>query len=148
MQALEIGFSALDVEWRRLEVIAENLANANTARTAGGLPYQPRQLISGPRGDFAAYLDPAGADASAAQPRQLAGVMVYGIETMARPPRLVHEPGNPQADENGYVAYPGVDYAAEMALLLKTSRIYEANVVAMGAARQMYTKALELGRRS
>ncbi len=63
------------------------------------------------------------------------------------PPRRVHEPGNPQADADGYVDYPGFDQAAEMTLMLKTSRAYESNIVAMNAARDMYLKALELGRK-
>jgi len=145
MQAIEISLTALNVEWRRLEVIAENLANANTVLTPFGKPYQPKHLISGPRSDFAAHLD---ADAqSATDARNLGGVMVYGIEAVANAPRLVHEPGNPQADENGFVAYPGIDHAAEMPLMLKTARIYEANLVAISTARQMYSKALELGNR-
>ncbi|RYD69538.1 MAG: flagellar basal-body rod protein FlgC, partial [Verrucomicrobiaceae bacterium] len=60
----------------------------------------------------------------------------------------VHEPNNPQADEHGDVAYPGIDQAAQMVLMVKTARAYEANIVAMNAARQMYSKALELGARS
>lgn len=147
MLAMEISRSALDVEWRRMEIIAENIANANTVRTGLGGPYQPRQLISGPIGDFSSYLDGTkSGDGSSAS--RLEGVMVYGIETVARPPRLVHEPGNPQADENGYVAYPAVDHAAEMALMIKAARTYEANLVALTTARQMYSKALEIGRRA
>ena len=142
MQALEISRSALDVEWRRLEIIAENLANANSINTGLGGPYQPRRLVSGPSGDFMAYLDTPEGTA-----RGLAGVRIYGIETVPTPPRIVHEPANPQADENGNVTYPGFDQAAEMTLMLKTARVYEANIVAMSIARQMYTKALELGRR-
>jgi flagellar basal-body rod protein FlgC len=142
MQAMEISRTALDVEWKRLEVIAENLANANTTATS----WQPRRLLSGPRVDFRAHLDsnakPSGADTS------LSGVAVYGIEALHLPPRMVHEPGNPDADENGMVAYPAIDHAGEMTLMVKTSRAYEANIVAMNTARQMYSKALELGRRA
>jgi flagellar basal-body rod protein FlgC len=147
MQAMEISRTALEVEWRRLEVIAENLANASTIQTANGTPYQPRHLISGPKGDFAAYLDQASAHADGQQDKGLEGVRVYAIESQPMPPHIVHEPGNPQADENGNVAYPGIDHAAEMTLMIKTSRAYEANIVAMNLARQMYSKALELGQR-
>ncbi|HMC91816.1 MAG TPA: flagellar basal body rod C-terminal domain-containing protein, partial [Allosphingosinicella sp.] len=58
----------------------------------------------------------------------------------------VHEPGNPNADADGFVTYPGVDHAGQMTQLVQTSRAYEANIVAMTAARQMYAKALDLGR--
>lgn len=148
MQAMEISRSALDVEWRRLEVIAENLANANTAATANGAPYLTRRLVSGPRSDFTAWLDPQPAGAGTTVRTPQSGVMVYGIEPVGASPRMVHEPGNPQADEKGFVAYPAVDHAAEMALMVKTARVYEANIVAMNMARQMYSKALELGRRA
>jgi flagellar basal-body rod protein FlgC len=143
MQAMEISRTALDVEWRRLEVIAENLANANST----GTTWQPQRLLSGPRGDFAAHLD-GGAVSSGGKvdSHGLHGVAIYSIEAMNLPPRLVHEPANPAADANGMVSYPGVDHAAEMTLMMKTSRAYEANIVAMNTARQMYTKALELSR--
>lgn len=147
MQAMEISRSALDVEWRRLEVIAQNLAIANMAQSPGAEPWQVRHLVSGPKAGFAAYLDP-GTVANGAAPAGTGGVRVYGIETSAAPPRLVHEPGNPLADENGFVAYPAIDHAAQMTLMMRTARAYEASIVAMNTARQMYSKGLELGRRS
>ena len=139
MKAMEISRSGLDVEWRRLEVIAQNIANANTARTALGEAYRPMRLISGPASGFARGL---GQDAASAPE----GVAVYGVEPMNLPPRMVYEPANPQADDKGFVSYPGYDHAAEMTLMVKTGRAYEANVVAMNLARQMYAKALEMGR--
>ena len=143
MRAMEISRTGLDVEWRRLEIIAENLANMNTVVTARGGAYRPQHLISGPRSDFTAYLDHGktlGSD-------QLNGVTVYSVEELTTPPRIVHEPGNPQADANEDVTYPGIDHAAQMTLMVKTARAYEANIVALNAARQMYSKALQLGAR-
>jgi len=127
MHAMEISRTGLDVEWRRLEVVAQNLANASS------VGYQPRRLISGPAGDFGAHVT---------------GVEVKSVQAMATSPRLVREPGNPQADARGMVAYPAIDQASEMTMMIKASRTYEANIVAMNSARQMYSKALELGRRS
>jgi flagellar basal-body rod protein FlgC len=60
----------------------------------------------------------------------------------------VHEPGNPLADADGNVSYPDINHSAEMVLMVKTSRAYEANLVAMNAARTMYVKALDMGRSS
>ncbi len=142
MQAMEISRTGLDVEWRRLEVIAGNLANANTTRTAMGEPYRAIRLVSGPRGNFAQHLQ----NGTAAE--ALSGVAAYGVEPMNLPPRRAYEPGNPQADANGFVTYPGFDHAGEMTLMVKTARAYEANIVAMNAARQMYLKAMDLGKRS
>ncbi|HEX8669703.1 MAG TPA: flagellar basal body rod protein FlgC [Allosphingosinicella sp.] len=140
MDAMEISRTGLDVEWRRLEVIAQNLANANTTRTGLGEPYRAMRLISGPRAGFGTHL-------SAGQPgARPAGAAVYGIEPTQVAPRMVYEPGHPHADAKGYVSYPGVDHAGEMTLMVHTARIYEANLVAMNIARQMYAKALELGR--
>lgn len=146
MQAMEISRSALDVEWRRIEVISQNLANMNSARVGNGQAYQAQTLVSGPRGAFASYLDPKQAGANP-DLQSLGGVAIYGIQSDHAAPRLVHEPGNPQADKSGMVAYPNIDQAAQMTLMIKTTRAYEANIVMMNIARQMYGKALELGGR-
>lgn len=140
MRAMEISRSGLDVEWQRLQVIAENLANLNTTRTASGEPYRPVRLVSGPRSGFAEML----AGTAQAQP---GGVRVLGVEAMPGDARRVYEPGHPHADAEGFVSYPNLDHAGEMTLLLRASRAYEANLVAVGIAHQMYSRALDLGRR-
>lgn len=142
MNAMEISRTALDVEWRRLEVIAQNLANANTTLDASGAPYRSLRLLSGPRGSFGDLVN-----ANPSKPN-LQGVSVYSVEPQSLPPRRVYEPAHPQADSDGYVSYAGFDHAAEMTLMAKTARAYEANIVALNTARQMYSKALEIGRRS
>lgn len=141
MNPMEISRTALDVEWRRLEVIAQNLANANTVLDVGGKPYQAQRLLSRPRGDFADMVNRPLTKAN------LQGVTVYSVEPQALPPRRVYEPAHPQADLDGYVTYPGFDHAGEMTLMVKTARAYEANVVALNSARQMFAKALEIGKR-
>lgn len=141
MEAAQISLSGLDVEWRRLEVIAQNLANVGTTRTALGEAYRPMRLVSGPVAGFESLLQ-AGAD-----PTTMKGVTVYGVEPTNAAPRRVYEPAHPHADAQGYVTYPGVDHAAEMTLLVKTARAYEANIVALNTARQMYVKAMDLGKR-
>lgn len=138
MDAVQISRTGLDVEWRRMEVIASNLANLNTTRTALGEVFRPLRLVSGPKTSFGAELNASTA---------LQGVQIYGVEPQATAPRRVHEPSHPHADSDGYVTYPGVDHAGEMTLLVQTARAYEANLVALNAGRQMYAKALELGRR-
>ena len=76
------------------------------------------------------------------------GVRVYGIEASDRGVRRVYEPGHPHADAQGFVTYPNVSHAEEMTLMVKTSRAYEANLVALAAAQQIYSSALQLGRQS
>jgi flagellar basal-body rod protein FlgC len=141
MNAMEISRTALDVEWRRLEVIAQNIANAGTTLDANGEPYKAMRLLSGPAGSFKDMVNAKNG------PANLSGVAVYSIEPQNLPARRAYEPSHPQADNEGFVNYPGFSHAEEMALMVKTSRAYEANIVAMNAARQMYSKAMEIGRR-
>jgi len=140
MNAVEISRTGLDVEWQRLQVIAENIANMNTTRTASGDPYRPLRLLSGPKGDFAAALNAQGGA------QALDGVQVMGIEPISNGIRRVYDPSHPHANADGFVSYPNVDHAGEMTLMIKTSRAYEANLKAMTIAEQMYEHALELGK--
>lgn len=142
MNAMEISRTALDVEWRRLEVIAGNIANAGTTLDAAGAPYKALRLLSGPKASFGDLMNGKGPVSD------LRGVAIYSIEQQTLAPRRVYEPAHPQADADGYVSYPGIDHAGEMALMVKTSRAYEANVVALNAARQMYARAMDIGSRS
>jgi len=145
MQAMEISRTALDVEWRSLELIAQNLANANAPAASSAEVYKPLQLVTATKGSFAEHLRRG---ASGMGPGDLLGVEAAAVRANETPPRLVHEPGNPNADAAGYVAYPAVDHAEQMTLMIKSARTYEANIVAMYTAREMYSKALEIGRRS
>ncbi len=140
MDAIAISRTGLDVEWQRLQVIAQNLANMNTSRTASGEPFRPMRLLSGPQVDFAHLV--RGGD------EKPAGVEVMGLEPVAGGVRRVYEPGHPHADADGFVSYPDIDHASEMTLLIKTSRVYEANLTAMSIAQQMYSRAVELGKQA
>lgn len=144
MEALEISRSGLDVEWRRLEVIASNLANMQTTRTGDGGSYIPLRLVSGPIESFRRIL----AQEQASTPTHPKGVRVYGVEAKDGAARQVYEPGHPHADPQGFVTYPAISHAEEMSLMIKTTRAYEANLVAMAAAQQIYSSALQLGRQS
>ncbi|WP_175693021.1 flagellar basal body rod protein FlgC [Burkholderia ambifaria] len=143
---LSIARSGLDVERQRMEVIAQNLANAGTTRTATGEPYRPLRLVSGPRigTTFAEHLQPGATPAGQA----MTGVQSYGIEQVDTAPRRVYDPAHPHADANGFVTYPGIDHAGEMALMVQSLRSYEAGTVMFNAARTMYMRALDLGNRS
>jgi len=141
--ALGISASGLTAERARMDVTAENLANAQTTRTAEGGPYRRKEVVlqqAQAGGGFAGTL----ASAMGGGPRSPGGVEVSEIAQDAAPPRRVHDPGHPDADAQGYVAMPNVDTVAEMVDLIAASRAYEANVTAMNAAKQMYTKTLDL----
>ena len=140
--SLGISASALSAERLRMDVTAENLANAQTTRTEGGGPYKRKEVVleSAGRGGFAQAL--AGAQTSAGGPA--GGVRVSGIVEDPSADRLVHDPSHPDADANGYVRMPNVNPVTEMVDLISASRSYEANVTAMQTAKQMFTKTLDL----
>jgi flagellar basal-body rod protein FlgC len=141
MNAIAISTTALDVEWQRMEVSARNLANMNSTRDANGDVYRPLRLVSGPEIPFSAML-------SAGTSIGPSGVRVIGVEAMSDGFRRVLEPGHPHADAEGFVTYPNVDHAAEMTLMIRASRAYEANLAALSIAQDMYGRALDLGRQS
>lgn len=149
MDAFAISMSGMDVEWQRLQVIAQNIANVNTSRTGPG-GYLPRKLVSGPATGFDRLVDQGLAPRQGAlrPDRAPQGVAVYDIAEVTGGVREVYDPRHPDADETGYVTYPAISQAEEMTLMVKASRAYEANMVAMSAALQMYSAALQIGRQS
>ena len=142
MHAMEISRTGLDVEWQRLQVIAQNLANMNTSRTASGEPFRALRLLTGPDNDFGSLVT------HSIDSDRLHGVQVLGLEAQPTGFRRVYDPKHPHADSQGFVSYPNIDHAGEMTLMIKTSRFYEANLTAMNFAHQMYTRALDLGRQA
>lgn len=152
--AFAISASGMTVEKTRLDITALNLANVHSTR-AGGKLYEPLTVISGPRraGQFEQLMSgyAAGAQAPGASLATLAARLpTFGAEVVAvRPtglaPRLVHEPGHPDADARGFVAYPAVHPLKEMLTIISATRAYEANLSALNAARTMAQRALEIG---
>jgi flagellar basal-body rod protein FlgC len=127
---IRIAGSALTSERLRMDVIAENLANANTTRGVDGEPYRRKQVVVQERGgSFEDVLN---------------GVQVAGIVEDAGPLRRVYDPGHPDADQNGYVELPNVSSVTEMVDLITATRSYEANVQIMTSARQSFTRTLDL----
>ncbi|MDP8943594.1 MAG: flagellar basal body rod protein FlgC [Actinomycetota bacterium] len=139
--AIDISGSALSAERLRMDVTAENLANAQTTRGPDGGPYRRKVVVLQQSGrGFGSAL------AGAMGPRSggPAGVEVAAVAQDRAPARLVYDPGHPDADALGYVLMPNVDPVTEMVDLITASRGYEANVTAMQAAKAMFTKTLEL----
>ena len=136
---LELGGSALGAERQRAEVIASNMANAQTTRTPGGGPYR-RQLVV-----FQARHVPRFSLALGGLQREnSSAVRVAAVVSDLRPPVLRFEPGHPDADAQGYVAYPQVDPIEEMTDLLGAVRAYELNASAVQATKNMITQSLSL----
>jgi len=133
--SFDISASGIFAQRVRMDVIANNIANAESTRTADGEPYR-RQTVS----FRALYEDAAG--------RQMvpAGVRVDGIFEDPTDYRLVYYPGHPDADASGYVKMPNVNVVEEMVDMVSATRAYEANVAALNAAKSMISTAIELGR--
>ncbi|MBE0539882.1 MAG: flagellar basal body rod protein FlgC [Verrucomicrobia bacterium] len=131
--------SALDAERVRMEVISQNIANAHTTRDVDGKPYQRQQVVFQSVLDQQQRLNATGANSS--------GVQVVRIEKDMRPPRLLFEPGHPDADANGMVATPDISIHEEMADLMVSSRAFEANLAVVRNARSMALQTLSIGKR-
>ncbi len=136
-RASRVALSALEMQRARMELIASNLANARTTRTAEGGPYRRRLPV------VQAVPVSRAADGIAPWVR---GVAVRQVTTDPRPFVYRYEPGHPDADGNGFVAYPNVDPAEEMVDMVAAVRAYEANVNVVKTVRSMNDAALEMTR--
>ena len=134
-ETLAVSGSALTAEKLRMDLISNNIANMNTTRTPDGGPYRRQVAL------FAQRLEKASQGGRTSQ-----GVQVRGVVHDPTPPRMVFEPDHPDANEQGYVAYPNVDMVKEMVDMVTSTRSYEANVTVLNAAKNMFLKALEIGR--
>jgi flagellar basal-body rod protein FlgC len=129
--------AALTAEQTRLDVISENIANANTSRGVDGKPYQRQMVV------FESALQQAvNSDGSV----QMSPIQVARIEKDNSPPIKVYEPGNPDADANGMVSTPNINVSEEMADLISASRTYEANLAVIKNARTMASETLSIGK--
>lgn len=142
--SLEIGASALTAQRLRMDTISQNIANANTTRTDKGTPYRRRLVIfeeKSPEIPFSEYLSKSSKDRYIGS-----GVRVAGIFEDGTPLKRIYDPGNPDADAEGYVQMPNVDIITEMVNMISATRAYEANVTSINTTKSMAMKALEIGR--
>lgn len=140
--AMDVSSSAMSAERTRMNLISSNLANANSTKTAEGGPYKRKDAV------FSAV--PVGQSFDSALNKAAVnvpeGVAVVQITEDQNPPRLQYDPSHPDADAQGYVAYPNVNVVEEMADMIAATRAYEANVTATQAAKSMALKTLEISR--
>lgn len=147
--SINTAASGLTAQRLRQDVIADNIANANTTRTTEGGPYRRSRVVMRPRVEGPYWRSPF-------VPRPLdegvgQGVRVTSVEKdMDSELRLVYDPTHPDAIQSGpragYVEYPNVTIVTEMVDLIDASRAYEANVAVVNGARTMFQRALEIGR--
>jgi len=139
--SMEISASGLTAQRIRMNVISENLANANTTRTPQGTPYRRKEVLFATR--------PGGTILRAGfmnLPFDLgSGVAVTGIVEDRSPFREVYDPGHPDANSKGIVLMPNVNVVVEMVNMISATRAYELNITALSAAKEMAMKTLEIG---
>jgi flagellar basal-body rod protein FlgC len=141
--AIGIAGSGLTAERVRMDVTAENLANANTTKAANGQPYQ-RQEVELEQVGQSGFSSALGAAQQAGAGAAPGGVRVSGIVADATPDQQVYDPGNPEANAKGYVKLPNVSTVTEMTDLMSESQSYQSDVTAMQTAKSMFTATLGL----
>jgi len=142
--AIGIAGSGLTAQRIRMDVTAQNLANADTTRGAGGQPYRRQDVVLSQigAGGFGGALTGALAQTGAGQPA--GGVAVTGIVSDNTPGQKVYDPGNPEADAQGYVTRPNISTVSEMTDLITEQQSYQSDVTAMQTAKAMFTATLGL----
>lgn len=141
--SLDVSASGMSAQRMRMDLISQNIANANTTKTQDGTPYRRQVLVLGTDQNvgFSKYL-------SSSTGRNVGDgkVKIQGIREDMSELKRVYEPDNPEADEDGYVTMPNVDIVTEMVDMISASRSYEANVTASTASKNMAMQALNIGK--
>jgi flagellar basal-body rod protein FlgC len=137
-----VSGSGMEAQRLRAQLLVENIANSETTRTAEGGPYRRKDVNFSTQsleemepGSFNSHLN-----------REINGVSVDSVRVDDRPPELRYQPGHPDANSDGYVAYPNLNPAEEMVDLLSSTRSYQANVSAFSAAKDMIQRSIDLFR--
>ena len=139
-----VAGSALDSQRQRINIIAGNLANADSTRSPDGGPYMRRDVVFqsvNPSSPFERVFSQAFGGS-----KEPSGVEVSDVIVDPRPPRRLYDPKHADADEKGFVQFPNVNVIEEMTNLLSASRAYEANLVVLETGKTMALRALEMGR--
>lgn len=139
LKSLDITGSALTAQRYRMDIIAQNIANAETTKTKNGDPYRRKQVVLEEKG----FRDVLKGEMVS---NRGGGVRVKKVVESENPFVPVYDPSHPHANEEGYVMMPNVNKSEEMVDLMAASRAYEANITALGVAKAMAMKALEIGK--
>lgn len=149
-EALNISATGLTAQRMRMDLIAENLANANTTNTPQGGPYRRKDAVFSAFDNttsFSHFLNLVSLGGETDYSEWAGkGVKVVDIMEDQGQPKRVYQPQHPDANTQGYVAMPNIDVVSEMVNMISAARAYEANVTVLSAAKSMMQKALEIGR--
>jgi flagellar basal-body rod protein FlgC len=141
--ALKIAATGMSASRKMMDVVAENIANANTTMTISGEPYKRKDVVLAAK-NLNKDDDILTVSFDEEYEKKVAGVEVVGIKEANNGFRKVYDPTNPNADKDGYVTLPNVNIVEEMAKMIQASRMYEANTSVVESIKNMATKALEL----
>ncbi|HOV27371.1 MAG TPA: flagellar basal body rod protein FlgC [Pseudobacteroides sp.] len=142
--SLDISATGLTAQRLRMDIISQNIANAETTRNENGQPYRRKLVVFEEKSantSFSDYLNASSKEKIAGN-----GVRVSNIVEDPSPFKRIYNPGHPDADPDGYVSMPNVDVLTEMINMISATRSYEANVTAIDTTKSMAMKALEIGR--
>lgn len=140
--SMDISATGMTAQQTRLDIIAQNIANVNTTRSADGGTYKRKTVVFEEK-DITCFSDVLSLHYGTVGNGVKISRIVEDNETAVR---LVYEPENPDANEDGYVTYPNVNTVTEMTNMIDASRSYEANVTAFNASKDIFLKALEIGK--
>lgn len=158
LHAIQLSAKGLTIQRRKMNVVAENIANAETTRTADGGPYQRQRVLVAEAkelGNFDSFLRKAETPLARTHPGHKLG-KVHKIKEDAELSsvdarqveedgfKLIYDPSHPEADEEGYVKMPDIDIITEMVDMMIATRAYEANTTAIAASKKMVKDALEI----
>ncbi len=145
LKGMDVCASGMTAQWMRMDIVSENITNANTTRTENGEAYRRKMVVLEPqqeRKNFSKYLS----EEKLRQQDAVGGVKVTEIVEDERPFRRVYDPTHPDADQEGYVNMPNVDILKETIDAMSASRAYEASLTAFNVFKSMAAKALEIGK--
>lgn len=158
--AIDISASGLSLQRKKMNAVAQNIANAETTRTEDGTPYRRKRIVASAEDEnvpFRTAMAAARTKLSRTDPahrpssirHSLSAVEISKadgreIEAPADSFRLVHDPDHPDADQEGYVRMPDIEIITEMVDMIAASRAYEANTMAIASAKEMAQNALEI----
>lgn len=143
LSGMRVSASGMAAQRTRMNTISSNIANINTTKTLEGGPYRRKDVIFEAMPDAKSF----GEIIMSSDPRSdVQRVQVVDVISDTNAPLMKYEPNHVDANAEGYVAYPNINHMEEMANMIMATRLYEANVSAMQASKEMANSALELGR--
>ncbi|HVN98190.1 MAG TPA: flagellar basal body rod protein FlgC [Syntrophorhabdaceae bacterium] len=140
LDILRISASGLKAQRTRMEVVASNLSNVHTTKTAEGGPYKKKEVV------FTTSDVSEDKSFNGLLSKSIEGVKVDSIQESPKSFEKVYDPNHPDADQDGYVTYPNVNLMEEMTDMVAATRAYEANINVLNTTKEMIIKSLEIGK--